>query len=321
MNVELKERLKKLQPLAAELDSIAIVNFESSPDPSFFYFTNSAVNGVFYYDFRTPLVLTSALDMERAGKSWCRAEKYSEKFFAGIGKTGVNKKRISAAIFEKMRSPADISSDLEKIRSMKTNYEIRQLTRACRITARLWPKIESEFSGKLSEIGLRGIIYFLMSRKGCEPSFPTIVAAGKNSRFPHHTPTKSKLKEPTVIDFGLRYNGYCSDMARTIGSQHEKMLEHIIEEAEQMIAPGTKAADVDRLVRQRLGKEEKHFIHGLGHGIGVEVHEKPTLSKGSHDVLAPGMVFTIEPGVYKKEGIRIENDYLLTEEKLICLTK
>lgn len=323
MHPELKRRLQKLGPLSAKAGSIMIANLETSPDANFFYFTNSSVNGVFYYDFDEPRIFTSEMEYAQAGKSWVRSvEAIKPQQLEKLkGTIGINKKCLSVDIFQRLKKTADISAALEGARTIKSAYEIKQLKAACSITKKLWPKIESEASKKLTEREMKGIIEFLINRRGCEPSFPTIVAGGKNSRYPHHTPTGAKLKEPIVIDFGGRFNGYCSDMTRTIGSEKQEMLEQIIEEAEPLIKPNTKASDIDNFVRKQMGSEAKFFIHGLGHGIGVEVHERPSISRNSTDLLKPGMCFTIEPGIYSKEGIRIENDYLLTKKKLVCLTK
>lgn len=322
MNPELKRRLEKLRQLSGSVDSLVIVNSEHSPDPNFFYFTNSDADGVFYYDFHKPRIFTSLMEAGRAKQGWIKDIAPLDDLSKAVsGRAGVNKKRISAAALEKLKAkPVDISQHLENIRTVKSPYEISQLKRACRITAKMWPKIEREAHGT-TEIGLKGMIELIMSRHGCEPSFPAIVASGRNSRFPHHKPASAKLKEPVVIDFGVRLNGYCSDMTRTIGSRKQETLEGIIADAEAMIEPGIKAADIDGFVRKKLGNDSRFFIHSLGHGIGVEVHEKPSLSKSSEDTLVPGMAFTIEPGIYSGEGIRIEDDYLLTEKGLLCLTK
>ncbi len=323
---ELKNRLQKLKQLAGSMDSITIINFESSPDPNFFYFTNSDVNGIFFYDFDEPKIITSQLEQSRAKFSWVKnVETMTLNDFSKSlerKRVGINKKRTSMEIMEKLKiKPVDLSKKFEDIRAVKSDYEIKQLKEACNITKKLWPKIEHEISKKLTEQQLKGIIEFMMSKKGCAPSFSTIVASGKNSCHPHHIPTKTKLKNPIVIDFGLRLNGYCSDMTRTVGSNKQSMLEQIIEETEAMIEPNMKANIPDTFIRKKFGKDEKYFIHSLGHGIGIEVHEKPTLSKHSKDILKPGMTFTIEPGIYSNRGIRIENDYLLTEKGLVCLTK
>ena len=325
MNPELKQRLAKLKPLSGKVDSIIILNLESSPDANFFYFTNSEIHGIFYYDFSKPRILTSEMEFERAKKSWVKdaeVAKLEQAINKIKGRVGINKKRLSVELFQKLDTKTtDISGALEAARAIKSQYEIKQLKHACNLTKKIYAKAETEISKKLTEHEMKGIVELLINRFGCEPSFSAIVAAGKNSRFPHHKPTNAKLRDPIVIDFGLRYNGYCSDVTRTIGSDKQEMFEAIIADAESIIAPNMKAKDVDNFVREKMGREAKFFIHGLGHGIGIEVHENPSISKNSKDILKAGMMFTIEPGLYKKEGIRIENDYLLTEKKLICLTK
>lgn len=321
MNPELKSRLGKLSSLSGSMDSLVVINLESSPDPNFFYFTNSHADGIFYYDFSKPRIFTSQMEKERAKKGWVRDVCPIVDLSKSLsGAVGVNKKRISAALLEKLKvRHIDISQRLEDMRSVKSSYEIRQLRKACSITSKLWPKIEGEISGNITEHELKGLIEFMINKHG-EPSFPAIVASGKNSRFPHHKPTDARIREPVVIDFGVRFNGYCSDMTRTVGSRKQKTLENLVAEAESMIEPGIRASEIDGFVRKSLGSEAKFFIHSLGHGIGVEVHENPSISGKSSDILVPGMVFTLEPGLYSTEGIRIEDDYLLTRKGPVCLT-
>jgi Xaa-Pro dipeptidase len=155
---------------------------------------------------------------------------------------------------------------------------------------------------------------------GSRPAFPTIVASGKNIRVPHHEPTIKKAKAPLLIDFGAKYNGYCSDITRTFGSRFENTILKVFDEVEKNLCPGAKASDIDAISRKTMGRYEKFFITGLGHGIGLDVHEKPWVSKNSTDILKEGMVFTIEPGIYVNNGIRIENDYLITKNSFKKIT-
>lgn len=323
MHPEMKRRLERIQHLSSAVDSVAIFNLESSPDPNFFYFTNSDVNGIFYYDFSRPVIFTSAMEHGRAKKSWVKSvEPKTDKAIKEIrGKiTGINENRLPVEILRKLGRTKNIAAGLERARLIKTRYEISRIKSACSIAKAVWRKIEGEMSKKATEREMKGMIDFMISRYGAEPSFSTIVASGKNSRYPHHMPTGKKLQDPVMIDFGTRFDGYCSDMTRTTGSSLQGLLEKVIEEVEAIIEPGMEASRAEIFVRKKLGKKEKFFIHSLGHGLGIEVHEKPTLSKNSSDILKPGMVFTIEPGIYKSEGIRIENDYLLTENGLQRLT-
>src|SRR3989304_3153348 len=155
--MEFNQRLRKLKD---SCDAVLIVNFESSPDPNFFWLTNSEVNGIFYYDFQKATLLTSQMELQRAGKSWVKdVRQLDEKFFANLkGTVGVNKQRLSVAIHEKIKTKTkNISRNLYDARVTKTSYEIQQLKKACNITKQLWPKIEAEASGA-TEIELKGII-------------------------------------------------------------------------------------------------------------------------------------------------------------------
>ena len=175
---------------------------------------------------------------------------------------------------------------------------------------------------------------YLQSR-GYTTSFPSIVASGPNSSMPHAVPTDRKIREgePITIDIGANVNGYCSDMTRTvcIGQPSEKLREiHQLvltaqETAEKNIKNGMNGKEADALARDYLaemGYGDK-FTHGLGHGIGLEVHEPPSLSvRGSETALTDGMVFSVEPGIYLPGwgGVRIEDLVVMDGEgvRVLC---
>ena len=159
-------------------------------------------------------------------------------------------------------------------------------------------------------------------------AFKTIVASGKNSSFPHHTTKNKKLQRGfCIIDYGVRYKGYCSDTTRTVylGKPSKKEVEiynkvlQVQKDAIFMLEPGKTCGEIDASVRKVLGDR---FTHGLGHGVGIEIHEMPSFQPDSKHVLENNMVFTIEPGVYYESiyGIRIE-DTVLLKGKAVCLTK
>jgi Xaa-Pro aminopeptidase len=177
------------------------------------------------------------------------------------------------------------------------------------------------------------------AKLGLKTSFKPIVASGRNSANPHHDNTGKLSKGFCIIDFGIKYNGYCSDITRTIyfgkpTTKETEIYDTVLGANNKCINSvkcGMKCSDADKLCRKVLGKYSDKFIHGLGHGIGVEIHEGPTLNSKSKDVLKDGMVFTIEPGVYIKNigGVRIEDDVVLlyngekkvltkTTKKLLC---
>lgn len=148
--------------------------------------------------------------------------------------------------------------------------------------------------------------------------------------MPHHEPKNEKIKKGfCVIDFGVKYKGYCSDITRTayVGkpSQKEKeiynMLLKIQKDAISQVKENKKCSELYNFVNESLGKCKKYFTHGLGHGVGVEIHEMPNLTLNSKDRIKNNMVFTIEPGIYfpGKFGIRIE-DTILFKNNPISLT-
>lgn len=176
---------------------------------------------------------------------------------------------------------------------------------------------------------------YLQSR-GATTSFPSIVASGPNSSMPHAVPTDRQLQEgePITIDIGAMVNGYCSDMTRTvcIGTPSEKLREiHALvlqaqETAEQNIKNGMTGKDADALARDYLAEMGygESFTHGLGHGIGLEVHEPPSLSiRGSETKLEAGMVFSVEPGIYLPGwgGVRIEDLVVMEGESVRVLCR
>ena len=171
-------------------------------------------------------------------------------------------------------------------------------------------------------------------------AFRTIVASGPNSSIPHHKTTNRKIKTNDIVllDFGCKYNGFCSDISRTIfiGSPKPEWLKvhKIIQTAQQKVFTHrvwftqdtpVKASFVDGIARNFISKKGfgKNFIHGLGHGIGTKVHQYFKISPKSKTILKPGMVFTIEPGIYIKGkfGIRIEDTVYLSKTGLEILTK
>jgi Xaa-Pro aminopeptidase len=167
------------------------------------------------------------------------------------------------------------------------------------------------------------------------PAFDTVVASGPNSSMPHAGITDRALAEGdlVVIDFGARKDGYCTDTSRTFilgepNSQQKHLLDAVKEASDAALAvlkPGIQASEVDQVARKVIADKgfADNFSHGLGHGVGLEVHEKPTLSTVSKDVLQPGMVFTIEPGIYIEGwgGVRLEELVLMKADGIEVLSR
>ena len=158
-------------------------------------------------------------------------------------------------------------------------------------------------------------------------SFDTIVASGKNGSKPHHSPTDKKISngEAITIDMGAKYNGYCSDLTRTIfiGEPDDKFKKiYNIVLRSQLISietakEGMTGEEIDKISRDIISDEGygENFGHSLGHGVGLEVHENPGVGPNSKNEILPGMVYTIEPGIYIEGwgGIRIEDMVLMTD--------
>ncbi len=187
----------------------------------------------------------------------------------------------------------------------------------------------------MTEIEVAAEFEYYSRKKGAEGvSFPTIVASGSRSSIPHAIASNKVINnnEPIVIDFGIKLDRYCTDTTRTVfvGKPSDKFVEtykivlDAMNEGIAMIKEGVKASDVDSKVRGYLAKYglDKYFLHGTGHGVGLEIHEIPTLNEASNDVLGEGMVVTVEPGVYFKNefGIRIENMVLVKKNSAEVLT-
>jgi len=326
---ELNQRIQKIEHLGESLDGILLMNKDMQFNPNFIYFTDSGdIDGFVYYDFDKAKIFTNSRDYSVAKKSWMKSAAIAkkgtlERLIKGK-KIGVDFSTLYADTYMQLSKAktklVDITRHLENARITKTTYEINCIKKACRIAGIVFRKVENSWKG-LSEIEFKGLIEYEMHRSGVEPSFPTIVATGKNIAVPHHRPTQQKIRLPLLIDFGVRYKNYISDVTRTIGSNWETTIKKILDELYPKVKPGMLAMELDLFVRNALGKNEKLFITSLGHGIGIAVHERPWISKRSSDTLKAGMTFTIEPGIYVPGGIRIENDFLLGEGGLERLTK
>ncbi len=201
------------------------------------------------------------------------------------------------------------------------------IKKACEITDSIFSElIKHKF---LTEKEIELFILTEIRNRKLKPSFPPIVATSKNAANPHHVPKKTKLKGFTVIDFGVRYNGYCSDMTRMIyyGKPNKKELElyelclKVQKNAIKRLKIGVKYSNVAEEVREALGKYAEFFIHSLGHGVGRKIHQSPKIGVKSRDI-AKKEIITIEPGIYIKNklGIRIE-DTIEINRKIKVLTK
>ena len=228
---------------------------------------------------------------------------------------------------------------IERARAVKDEHEIATLREAGRRLGRAVGEVVQLAQPGRSELEVAGDVDALIRRAGFErPAFETIVASGPNSALPHARPGHRILQDGdgVVLDFGGVYDGYCVDLTRTVqlgdvGAPFRRLFAAVAEAQQAAIAsvrPGVKGSHIDsaaRAVLDRYGLQDA-FGHGTGHGLGLEVHEEPRVGRptaGLPDVeLEPGMIFTIEPGVYVEGigGVRIEDDVLVTPDGCDILT-
>lgn len=225
----------------------------------------------------------------------------------------------------------DGTESLKKIFSVKSGKEIKDIKKACQIAQKSFYNILPEIKPPITERELKDILESEMIKNGAEgTSFDTIVAFRENSAVPHHETGETQLKDNSVIliDFGCKINGYCSDITRTVfyGEPDKEFLDNYNAvlsaniKAEEQITSGLIGKDADNIARSVLNEKGlgEYFTHSLGHGVGLNIHEKPFLSPKSEDILKNKTVFTVEPGVYfdGKYGIRIEDTVVLENGKV-----
>ena len=222
----------------------------------------------------------------------------------------------------------DVEGELTALRAVKTEGEIAAIRAAAQLNDRIWAEASARFAPGMTERDMARVIKHLMIEHGDGEAFETIVCIGENAAECHHVPDDTKWdgRKPILVDMGVKLGGYASDMTRNIAGPrpsklYRKVYGLVREANERAIAAakgGISAARLDAVARGFLEKNSfgKAFGHSLGHGVGLEVHEAPAVSRMSKTVLKPGMVITIEPGVYLPGnlGVRVEDLVLITEE-------
>ncbi|UBH12275.1 M24 family metallopeptidase [Macrococcus armenti] len=225
----------------------------------------------------------------------------------------------------------DISGEIEKIRMIKTADEIEIIQKAANIADETFDYILKITKPGMTEMQLNNMIEMKMRELGAtSSSFDTIVASGVRGALPHGVASNKVIESGEMItfDYGALYNGYISDITRTIavGEPKEEMVKiyNIVLESQlkalNEITIGMKAKDADKIARDVIASHGygEQFGHSLGHGIGLEVHESPILSSRCDTVLEENMCITLEPGIYVEGlgGVRIEDDVLVTKNGL-----
>jgi Xaa-Pro aminopeptidase len=222
-----------------------------------------------------------------------------------------------------------IGNEITQLRRIKTAKELEYIKKAEKIGDQVFTEILDFIKPGMTELEIAAQIEFLLKMRGAEGlSFSSIVASGLNSSMPHAVPSRKRIEagDFVTMDFGCVYEGYCSDMTRTIvigkASERQREIYRVVLEAQtqalSFIKAGYRGSEVDRVARDIIYKAgfEGCFGHGLGHSVGLEVHENPRLNMSDESILLPGMIETVEPGIYIKGygGVRIEDLVAVTED-------
>jgi len=334
-----------------KIDTIYIPNF--SEEPAFYYFTDLAYgkfayNSLLLHRDGKRLVVSNSLQhsllIKKAKKNgFSIARKHNGSYWKTLQKNihckklGVDYSALSLELAKKIKKTLhvklfDISKYLEKIREVKTEVEIRRIRVAAKIVSSIVDDIPNIFRQGMTEKELADAIESEIKMLGLEPAYNTIVASSKNASVPHYVPNKHKIRKGfLLVDVGVRYKNYCSDVSRTFyvgrATKKERALYEIVFNAkniaEENMRAGVKASKLFDSANEFLKKHGFEMCHAIGHGLGLETHDFPgRISAESNFVFSPNMCFTIEPAVYGAfGGIRIEDDYLVTNGKPKKLSK
>ncbi|MGI6065907.1 MAG: M24 family metallopeptidase [Bacillota bacterium] len=259
----------------------------------------------------------------------------------GIKKLGFEKDYVTYEVYEKISQvleetePVPILGIVEGVRSVKEEREIALVKKAAQIADQAFKVIIELVKPGITEQELEMELEYELKKQGASgPSFPSIVAGGPRSSLPHAVPSSRVIEKGDFVlfDFGACFEGYCSDMTRTVvvgePSVKQQEIYQIVQKAQESalnaVQPGIKGKDLDMVARKVIEDAgyASFFGHGLGHGVGLEIHEEPSVSVKSEKVLEPGNIITIEPGIYLPDwgGVRIEDTVVVREKGCEILT-
>ncbi|MDY0300397.1 MAG: Xaa-Pro peptidase family protein [Trichlorobacter sp.] len=347
----LKNRIALLQPFFAEynLDLLLVehpVNLRyltgfSGSEASLLLSVTG--NGWFICDSRYSLQAaqeTSGLTIvEKSQRHEAVAEIISNE---NAGRTGFESTRTTVANFEALSGKITgcqlvaVGAELERIRDIKDALELQKLSEVAALASRAFETVLPMLKPGITEADFALQLEFEMRRSGANAcGFDIIVASGERGAMPHGRASGKQIKsgELVTVDFGAVLDGYHSDETVTVAvgeiSEQQKQIHDIVKAAHDLailaVKPGILCRELDAIARDYIKSKGygDFFGHGLGHGVGLDIHEKPVISPRSEAMIEEGMVFTIEPGIYLPDrmGVRIEDTVAVTKDGCKILTK
>ena len=344
---------KRRQALTEKIDADAflVYNMEGSDFPSIYYLTGFTGEGALLISEKGPLLITDSRYTEQASREVADvpvrqvAGAYLDEIADAIatgeyGKVALSGARTSCSIANKLQAKVKeeiviLEDPVSELRRIKEPEEIERIRAAVKLTEESLEELVRSIKVGMSERELALRLEFIMREKGAEQvAFDLIVAAGENSALPHYQPGDRRVKKGDLLlfDIGAKLNRYCADMTRVFSvgeptAQAQEIYDMVLAANKAGIAAvsaGAAGKDVDAAARDLIAAagHSDHFRHGLGHGVGLEVHEGPGLSPLSEDTLQAGMTVTVEPGIYLPGfgGVRIEDLTVITKDGCEVLT-
>ena len=272
-----------------------------------------------------PIIYASQMDMEIANRDSSIEVKQYEKFetmIEELKKEGIRNLAIEPSLvysnYEKFKDDFKIESKnyVDKQRMIKSSSEIENIKKATQIAQTAFKELDVANRKETEDVLAFDLVRLMIENGASGESFDTILVSGSNTSLPHAIPQSKTLENPILVDWGAKYNGYCSDNTRTIVyTEKEQEIFDIVRESHdkaiKAIKPGLKCCEIDKVSRDIIKEYDygDKFIHSTGHSLGLDIHETPTFTARDDKIIEKGMVITVEPGIYLEGefGVRLED--------------